>query len=93
MCVALLVGCAANIPHNPPAISDVSKADSVVRVTATNASPGGIFGDKWPPEQEINALGQEGCKIFGRAAVPLSWKCTAMRKRHCHAREYLFVCR
>ena len=79
--------------HHPPAISDVSKADSVVRVTATNAGLGGIYGDKWPPEHEIHALGQEGCQLFGRHATPLSWKCSIMVDYGCRAREYLFACR
>lgn len=98
--VALLTwmasGCAAT-KHHPPQITDVSNADSLVRVSIYNARTGGIMGMLWPPEHEIQTKGEEGCQIFGKPAVRLGTKCMEYwqpdNKLFCKTAEILFACR
>ena len=82
----------------PPVISDISSADSLVRVQARNA--GNYWTPKWPKDQDIMEEGQKGCELFKRPAVMLSFRCVEIQRDSassvfdfCKMREYLFACR
>lgn len=91
----VLTACAERqIP--PPAISDISNADSLVRIQARNV--GDFFTPKWPEESDVMKEGETGCQHFKKPAVLLSTRCikTANPGRlfdWCEVREYLFACR
>ena len=94
--VGIVSGCVAT-KHHPPQITDVSNADSLVRVSIFNARTGGIMGMLWPPDHEIQAKGEEGCQIFGKPAVRLGSKCMEYwqpdNKLFCKTAEILFACK
>ena len=87
---------ACGIKPEPPAISDISNADSLVRVQARNA--GHYFSSKWPTERAIRKEGQAGCQTFKKPAVLLSRRCIKTSNPrdlfdYCVLREYLFACK
>ena len=93
--VPLLSGC-ASMPEQPPAISDISKADSTVRVQVQ--AFGSELSPQFPSVEKVKREGQFGCDQFGMPAVLLSHRCTehvpdGWGGYHCMVREYLFVCR
>lgn len=94
--VAILTSCTGKVM--PPAISDISNADSLVRVQARNA--GNYWTPKWPEDQAIMEQGQKGCELFKRPAVMLSFRCVEIQRDSassvfdfCRMREYLFACK
>ena len=101
ICVSVFVflaGCTGTA--EPPAISDISLADRLVRVQAINAASGNLF-EGWPSEQSIIAEGQRGCQQFKKPAVLVSSRCVNYMKDavdifghdYCKIKEYLFACR
>ena len=96
MIVLTMSGCAVTV--EPPAISDISNADSIVRVQARNA--GNYWVPKWPEDQAILEQGEKGCELFNKSAVMLSFRCVEVERRRsgaafnfCRTREYLFACK
>ena len=94
-CTLLVAGC-ASMPEQPPAISDISKADSTVRVQAQ--AFGSQLSPKFPSVEKVKREGQVGCDQFGMSAVMLSHRCTGWVAdgwggHHCMMREYLFACK
>ena len=91
--VSLLSACVPPAPP-PPAISDISNADSLVRVQAQNIA--GEFPE-WPSEESILKEGQRGCDQFQKPAVMLSSRCIYSKPgvffEYCVTKEYLFACR
>ena len=87
-----LTSCMANIPEQPPAISDISNADSLVRVQTTWFSQHGRVA--FPALHKVIEEGERGCVQFGKPAILLSRRCVRFNEAGaCLGREYLFACR
>ena len=91
--ILVLAGCVPPIPL-PPYITDISNADSTVKVTASNNGDRawGVLG-KWPTMEAINAEAEHGCSTFNKTAVSLSWGCSLMLGAACWEKTYLFSCK
>ncbi len=90
----ILLSCRMQVP--PPAISDISNADSLVRVQAQNM--GDFWTPKWPPMEAILDEGGIGCSMFGKPAIMLSSRCMKTANPGglfdwCVLKEFLFACR
>lgn len=89
----LLAHASCGVRPQPPAISHISNADSIVRVQAN--SMGNPFIDDWPERQAILDTAERGCHLFGKYAVYLSNRCllqTTGLFAACIRVEYLFAC-
>ena len=89
--VAFIASCGGRPP--PPAISDISNADSLVRVQAQKH----VWGE-WPSKSAITAEGEHGCQQFKKPAILLSSRCVKMSAddwwlAECVVMEYLFACK
>ena len=96
VCLSVVLMSCVQQEVQPPAISDISNADSLVRVQARNV--GDYWTPKWPPLEAVLDQGGIGCSMFGKPALMLSSRCIATFDPQamfnwCVVREYLFACR
>ena len=80
------------VKEQPPAISDISNADSLVRVQSSWFSKRGQIA--FPSLDKVQLEGERGCSQFGKPAIMLSGRCVFRSEAGvCWTREYLFACR
>lgn len=87
-----LMSCMVGVKEQPPAISDISNADSLVRVQSSWFPKHGQIA--FPSLVKVQQEGDRGCSQFGKPAVLLSGRCVERSEAGiCWTREYLFACR
>ena len=92
VCLSITLMSCMGAKEQPPAISDISNADSLVRVQSSWFSKGGQIA--FPSLDKVQLEGDRGCSQFGKPAIMLSGRCVARSEAGiCWTREYLFACR